>query len=70
MCFKLFGCPSKKVNTLKGQCHEIFTPHFFSWIDYTWAPYAQAKTVQKMRVRVLQYYADTIFFLGSTLILT
>ena len=52
-------------SNLKGQCHKIFTPHFFSWIDYTWAPYEQAKTVlqnisisqrysRKQRVRVLR----------------
>jgi len=32
---------------LKGQCHEIFTPRFFSWINYTWTPYEQAKTVSR-----------------------
>ena len=33
---------------LKGQCHEIFDPHFFSLIQPIWVPDFQAKVISNI----------------------
>ena len=46
---------------LKGQCHEIFDPRFFLWINSKWVPDTQAITVLNINSYSQRYSKNRVF---------